>query len=312
MKNFILVVLALLVGHVVLACDACGCSSNGDGWGIMPNYNRHFAGMRFHYRHYHNEHPMNSSDNTSLSGDDHFYRADLQFRYTINRRFQIATVLPYRFNNRTEGESQLKKEGIGDVSVQFQFLPVLPGNGKLKHALQLTGGIEAPTGKFKFSHEVPVNMQMGSGSWDYLAGLSYTIRHRNIGFNAEGTYRMNGYSKSGYDWGNSYTVANRLFYNVSRDSSASLLPWIGMSYEHYESNIENMKYQIRAAYSSGELLLLNGGIDYFNNKVAIGAEFGIPLINAMSEGYSAVKINCGIRLLVFINPIKKQKTFYEN
>jgi hypothetical protein len=73
-----------------------------------------------------------------------------------------------------------------------------------------------------------------------------------------------------------------------------------------------MKYQIRAAYSSGELLLLNGGIDYFNNKVAIGAEFGIPLINAMSEGYSAVKINCGIRLLVFINPIKKQKTFYEN
>jgi hypothetical protein len=307
MKNFILVICAIMASHTLHACDACGCSSNGDGWGIMPNYNRHFAGIRFQYRHFHNQHPMSSSDNTSLSGDAHFYRADLQFRYTISRRFQVAAVVPYRFNQRTEGEIEMKKEGIGDVSLQFQYLPVLPGNGIVKHALQITAGTEAPTGKFMFSHEVPVNMQLGSGSWDYLAGLSYTIRHQKIGFNTEGTYRLNGYSEGGYDWGNSYTIANRLFYNVSSDSTSSLLPWIGMSYEHYESNIENMKYQIRAAYTGGELMLLHGGIDYFNNKVAIGAEFGIPVINNMSEGYSAVKINCGFRLMVFINPIKNQK-----
>lgn len=306
MKKFILTICVIMGGFVAVGCDACGSTSNGDGWGIMPNYNRHFAGIRFNYRHYHNMHPMQSSDNTMLSGDDHFYRADLQLRYSINRRFQVATVLPYRFNNRTEGEIEMTKKGIGDVSVQLQYLPVLPGAGKVKHAVQLTAGVEAPTGKFLFSHDVPVNMQLGSGSWDYLAGLSYTIRYNKLGLSAEGTYRLNGDTESGYDWGNSYTAAGRLFCNVSRDSSSSVLPWAGMSYENYDTNIENMKYQIRAAYSGGELLLLNGGVDYFTSKLAIGAEFGIPMINKVSEGYSEVQINCGLRLLLFINQIKKK------
>lgn len=307
MKKYFMLIVMVYFSLPVLACDACGCSINGDGWGLMPNNNRHFVGMRFQYRHYHNVHPSDTETGFEV-GDDHFYKADLIGRYSITKRFQMVGTFPYRFNDRYESGDHLMEKGLGDASLSLQYLPIVPGCNDFKHALQLNAGAEGPTGKFKFSHDIPANMQTGSGTWDYIVGISYMVRYKNIGLAIEGAYRFNGHTESGYDWGNSSSGSAKLFLNINSDSIKTFMPWLSVNAEHYESNIENMKYKIRAAYTGGYMLSLNSGFDYFDDRIGIGVEAGIPIKSDLSDGYSSMKINIGCRLMWFINNSNKKQT----
>lgn len=308
MRRIFVLVAFLASAHQVWSCDACGCSINGDSWGIMPKYNVHFVGLRLQYRQYHSVHPADhAAEGTMLTGDDYFYKADLFGRWTINRRILITAAMPYRYNLRHESSEKLTNSGIGDASLMVNYLPILPGCNDWKHALQISAGAEAPTGKFTFSHDHPANMQAGSGTWDYLFGLNYTLRYRNAGINLEGNYRYNGITKVGYDWGNSWTGGSKIFTTIHQDSSTTIMPWAGLSYEEYESNIENTKYQIRAAYTGGYLMSWNAGADYYSEHFGAGLELGMPIVNELSDGYSKMKFHAGARVMIFIQTKKNKK-----
>ncbi|MBP8240682.1 MAG: hypothetical protein KAX50_12000 [Saprospiraceae bacterium] len=47
----------VLASGQVLACDVCGCAVGGNYLGILPQFRRHFAGVRFQYRTFDSEHP---------------------------------------------------------------------------------------------------------------------------------------------------------------------------------------------------------------------------------------------------------------
>jgi hypothetical protein len=293
------------------ACDACGCSIGGDSWGIMPNNYRHFVGLRFQYRSYHNSHPIltdhPSSGNTT--GDDYFYRSEIMGRFVLHPRLMLFATLPYRYNERMEEGIKTTTSGMGDASLQLQWMVLRPGCADWKHALQLSAGSEAPTGKFTFSHDVPISLQNGSGSWDWMAGFNYTIRFRNAGMTIEGTRRINGYSNEGfgYDWGNSTSGGAKLFTTIHQDSSATWMPWTGINAEYYETNLENKTYQIKASYTEGHLISWNAGLDYYSSNYGFSLEAGLPLVNQLSSGYSAMKLHLGARVLIFILNNKTQK-----
>lgn len=330
MRNFTVLMVLFIITQKVWACDACGCSINGDSWGITPKYNIHFVGLRLQYRQFHNVHPNDhGTEGGMLTGDDYFYRTDLFGRFSLNKRFQLTASLPYRYNLRMEEGVKSVQSGIGDASLMLNYLPILPGNKDWKHALQISGGVEAPTGAFEFSHDHPANMQPGSGTWDYLGGLNYTLRYRNGGINLEGNYRYNGvYEKGyGYDWGNSYITAGKIFWvkrstphqkksnnylqdvtGIEKDSTTHLIMfWSGFASEHYESNIENTKYQIRAAYTGGYMISWNAGVDFYAENFGAALEFGMPIKSDLSDGYSKMKFHAGARLMFFI-PSKNKKT----
>jgi hypothetical protein len=311
MHKIFLVLLCAFLSISMYACDACGCSIGGDSWGISPNNYRHFAGIRFQYRTFHNSHPASLSGDASegmTSGDDYFMRAEVMGRFALLPRLQLFGALPYRYNERVEEGQTSIHNGIGDAALQLQWMVLKPGCNNWKHALQISAGGEAPTGDFRFSHEVPVAMQPGSGSWDWMAGLNYTLRFKNAGFNIEGMRRFNGYTKGGYDWGNSTSASSRIFATLYSDSSSVWMPWIGVNAEYYETNIENMKYQIRAAYTDGHLITSNAGIDFYSDKFGISLEAGLPVISNLAEGYSTMKFHLGARILFFI----QNKTINKN
>lgn len=306
MKHLVVFIVCMMSFQTAQSCDACGCSINGDSWGIMPKYNIHFVGLRLQYRQYHNVHPDDhGAEGAMLTGDDYFYKGDLFGRFSINRRLLLTGTLPYRYNLRLEDGEKMSNSGMGDGSLTINYLPILPGCNDWKHALQVSAGVEAPTGKFTFSHDNPANMQLGSGTWDYLFSMNYTIRYRNVGMNFEGNYRYNGITDVGYDWGNSWTAGAKLFTTIQQDSTSMFMPWVGISDEQYESNIENTKYQIRAAYTGGYLVTWNAGFDYYSQHFGAGIEFGIPVVSELSDGYSKMKFHAGARLMYFIQTKKK-------
>lgn len=303
MYKILLVLWCGLFAISMQACDACGCSIGRDSWGITPNNYRHFAGIRFQYRTFHNAHPASLSGNASdgmASGDDYFMRAEVIGRFAILPRLQLFGSMPYRYNERVEDGISSVHNGIGDASMQLQWMALKPGCNAWKHALQLNLGGKAPTGNFAFSHEVPVAMQPGSGSWDWMTGINYTLRFKNAGFNIEANRRFNGYTEGGYDWGNSSAFSSKFFVTLYSDSTSVWMPWIGTSAEYFETNIENMKYQIRAAYTDGHLITGNAGIDFYSDKLGISLEAGLPVISELAEGYSTMKFHVGARVLFFI------------
>lgn len=306
MKTIMLVMLHVLNGFILHACDACGCSVGGDGWGIMPNYNRHFAGIRLQYRTFHNAHDntMHLGTDASATGEDYFFRTDFVGRYVISPRLQLMAVVPYRYNQRVEVGYNTTQKGLGDVALYAQYLLVKPGENDWKHALQLSLGGEAPTGKFTFSHEIPATLQTGSGTWDWMPGISYTLRYRNMGFNLEGVQRFNGHTKAGYDWGNSSAASARFFYSLTKEEK-TFMPHVGVATEYFESNIENMKYQIRAAYTGGYMVNGLAGVDYYSNRLMAGLEAGIPITSTMSDGASFMRIHAGFRVVFFIHKSKE-------
>ncbi|MBL7943708.1 MAG: hypothetical protein JNM00_13125 [Flavobacteriales bacterium] len=301
MKQWLFTTALVVWTSVMAACDACGCGISGDGWGLTPYYNRDFFGIRPQYRHFMNQHPSIFEGNSPVTGEDHFLRTDLLGRWNPGKRWQLAAQWPWIRNERFEDDQHTIINGWGDLSAQVQFLPVLPGCADWKHAVQISFGAELPTGRFTMNHDIPVTMQTGSGSWDVLTSFSYALRYRNAGMAIDMTQRFNGYSRDGYDWGNAFIASAKLFYTWSKQQESTLIPWVALSAEQRQPDIENMDYGTRADYSGGHLAICNFGLDYFNGRYSLGCEAGIPVVNDLADGHTQLKTGLGLRLLVFIH-----------
>jgi hypothetical protein len=87
--------------------------------------------------------------------------------YTINR------MVHHGHHGGMHGNAEMETEGLGDVSLTA--LTPLWQSGS--HKLLLNAGISAPTGSIKEKMDGEIahyDMQLGSGSWDVLPGITYT------------------------------------------------------------------------------------------------------------------------------------------
>lgn len=302
-SRYIAVLLMLLISHTSYSCDVCGCNANGDSWGIMPNFNRSFIGLKNQWRSFVSTHPNTGDDLSGQKIRDEFFRTDIVMRVGISERIGIVAQVPYRYNYRLEGAFSSTYQGIGDASAFAQFLVVKPTLRLWRHSLFISAGAEAPTGKFKFSHDIPSMLQPGSGTWDFLYGLNYTIRRDDIGVNAELNYRDNG--RTGiYEWGDVYSTSLKSFYAFQTDSSLQIMPWIGASFEHYNENTENTKYDISAAYTGGYVSAITGGLDVFSERYSFSVDAAIPLVSSFADDFGKMKFHVGCKFVFYLNTRK--------
>lgn len=285
------------------ACDVCGCSATGDSWGMMPNFNRSFFGVRSQWRAFESVHPDTGDEFANLPIRDDFFRTDITMRWGLSQRLGLLAQMPYRYNLREEGKDNSVHQGWGDASMQAQFLVLKPSLRLWQHALFISGGIEMPTGKFKFSHDIPSMLQPGSGTWDKLFGINYTLKRKGFGVNLEANYRDNGQIGT-YEWGDVMSANLRLFAKIQADSMLQIIPWIGAGYEHYERNTENTVYDISAAYTGGYVMPLNAGVDVFAEKYSVSIDAGIPMVNSFSDDFGKMKIHLGVKLIFYIRDIQ--------
>lgn len=89
-----------------------------------------------------------------------------------------------------------------------------------RHSVNVNFGISAPTGSIKEEDNVltpmnttprlrlPYAMQLGSGTWDALPGVTYTGHSGQWGWGAQynATIRMESENNQGYRWGNKHAV----------------------------------------------------------------------------------------------------------
>ncbi|MCP5043450.1 MAG: transporter, partial [bacterium] len=107
--------------------------------------------------------------------------------YDIGRGFAASLVVPYiRQGSKHHGiaggpefeDFTIHSDGVGDISLTGSYRVLQSDN----HGVGVTAGISFPTGSIKekgdtplpgTKNQLPYTMQLGSGSWDAVAGVDY-------------------------------------------------------------------------------------------------------------------------------------------
>jgi hypothetical protein len=129
--------------------------------------------------------------------------------------------------------------GLGDTRVYATYSLI----DKSIHQLIFSAGINIPTGSIQMKGDdksmlpgqrLPYMMQLGSGTYDLLPGVTYLLRKETFtwGTQVTGVFRP-GYNAVGYAYGNEVTATSWLAYRV--------LPWMSAS-ARLEANCADVIY----------------------------------------------------------------------
>lgn len=274
-----------------LACDVCGCSSNANYFGILPQFKQHFVGVRYSNLSFDSKHIPSLSGQVTNSKDI-LQRGELWGRFYPTKRLQIFAFVPYQVNLKTEEGNSTQTNGLSDISVLANYILINTGDSghfAWRHSLSIGGGIKAPTGNFD-NNGIP-SLQIGTGTWDYLFNAIYTVRYKQMGVNVDANFRLNS-SNNHYQFGNRLTSSMRFFY-WKKMRMSSILPHVGLMMEYAEKDIQERVIQ---KYTGGTGMYAASGFDVYFRKLAVGGLLALPVNENLNEGL--VKTNQRITLQV--------------
>lgn len=191
------------------------------------------------------------------------------------------------------GTFKTRAKGIGDVSLTGLYN--LYNNGTTK--IHFNGGISAPTGSITKRDDVltpmnarpnlrlPYAMQLGTGTWDLLPGITIQSRNGNFTYGAQYSARFHlGTNDEGYSFGDKHELTGWVAYQWAPWISTSLR-LIGSTRQDIDGIDSNIVAPVQTADPEnygGERLDLALGVNLMGQQGALEGhrlafEFGIPL-----------------------------------
>jgi hypothetical protein len=299
MKSFLSIVLAITPG-LLYACNVCGGSANSQNLGVLPQFNKHFIGIQYLSKSF-----QRHEDIDHISGkrsSDHYKSLQIWGRYTISKRIQLYAFLPYSYNKSNHDGYPAIINGIGDLSMiaNYRLVRADDCNPLWKHSLQLGGGIKLPTGNYvrvEGSEGLP-NMQPGTGSWDVITNLNYSVQYKKTGLSIDGNYTINTANMESYKFGNRFAVSI-LGYHTLVGKGYSVLPLAGIRIECYAKDFENYRKHWLNDMTGGKVVFAALGLQTFYKRIGFNASASLPMVQAYSDNWvsAGLKVETGIQLL---------------
>ncbi|MFY0642878.1 MAG: hypothetical protein JXR19_00270 [Bacteroidia bacterium] len=311
MKKHIFTIAFALLAVPILACDVCGGSGMNMGFGYIPLQKRHIIGINYSISSFRTDHPPMPGMDAQYS-KDHFQTVDLWMRYFLKDRWMITASVPYKANsiNMSPGASYSSKSinGLGDASIQTYYGLWRRGTSNSKTQLfWLVGaGLKMPTGATNnnLDGQQIQNMMLGSGSWDAQLASNFSLRSKQFGLNHELYYSLNGANSNEFKFGNRFN-SKIIGFTQKRFMKQTLIPQVGLSYQHFNKDIAYTSLNIEKQYSGKEQWSGILGLDLYIKSFGFRFNTEIPFAYEISEGYVTPKLSSRIQLLYFIN--KKSK-----
>lgn len=287
MRTISFVVALLASVSSAMACDVCGCSIGGNYFGILPQFHKHFVGMRWSAQSYRAAHSLSAARAGAFDSDEYFQTYDLIGRFYPWRRLQMLALLPYHNFERVDNGALTHNQGLGDLSLMGNYILLDSGDSlrhKWRHTLTIGGGVKLPTGKYGTTdsegeplHE---NLQPGSGTVDFMVSATYTLRKGLWGLSTDVLGRLNTANRNDYTFGNRVSGSAKVFY-VKNFSKMTLLPNVGLFADVAEASIDN-GYQ--AEGTGGFIALSTFGLDIYFGKISLGYTFQLPVVQDLGGG----------------------------
>lgn len=273
-------VLVCLMATRAVACDVCGCSIGGNYFGILPQFNRHFVGVRWTAERSRTATSALALRQGRYHSEEYFRSADLVARFYPGRRWQVLALAPYRMQEQRESGRTLHAEGLGDVSLLAHYILLNTGDStghRWQQTLTLGGGVKLPVGRSDLASADGIrlhpNLQLGSGSTDLLFAAAYTLRQNAWGWNSDVLFRLNTANADGYHYGNRVIGSSRLFYwkNIRQ---YALLPNAGV---FLDAGMPNRDHGRVVPQSEGTALFYTLGLDVYAGRFSTGLSLQPPL-----------------------------------
>lgn len=285
MKKYALTAILLfgliLSANQAFACDK-GCTMGGSYLGILPQFHKHFVGIRFNTRQYtytqththlHEGMPHEHQEVTN----EQYNSYEIWGRFYPTKRLQAFVFVPYVQNTQITGNTTVAQHGLGDITVQANYAVFDQATSeKIKHTLLLGGGVKLPTGAYKSQHSEVAgepSLQPGTGSIDMLVNGMYTIRYDKIGVSSDFTYRFNSAAQDGYRFGNRFYGSANLFYwqNIGQ---VAVLPSAGA---YFEKASPDSFHSAEFTQNGGGAFFGNIGLNIYYKKIALGGSLQKPI-----------------------------------
>jgi hypothetical protein len=274
----------------VNACDICGCGVGSYYIGILPEFSKKIIGLRFRYNTL-RTHIGAGGTSSYLTTDETYRTAEVWGGWTIGKKFRMMGYIPVSSNEKFNQGEKLSRTGVGDIGIQGFYQAFnrqkIVGQKLLVHSLWFGAGIKAPFGKYdgseKQNSEETANIfQLGTGSTDFTFNAMYDLRIMDAGINTTTSYKLNTGNKGRYRYGNKMNINSQVYYKFRVKKRLTLVPNTGILYE--KANRDKDKgYEVDV--SGGNILLSTVGMELTFKKIALGANWQVPLHQNLAEGF---------------------------
>jgi hypothetical protein len=285
MKKYIislaLVMLSISGGN---ACEICGCSMGSNYFGILPQFDKHFVGLRWTQSSFYAQMDHQSAYLEEEYSLDTYQTYELWSRLYLSERLQLFVSLPFKYNQMQGSHQQVTSAGVGDISILANYALVNTGEdvgNPWRHTWLVGGGLKLPTGAFRKEDQgllINPNFQLGTGSTDFVFNTIYTLRYQNVGINMATTGQFNTQNPEGYRFGNQWNASAQLFY-WRKMKYLSILPNAGMYYEAGEMHNANNIWQLN---TGGEIWMAQAGLDVYYRDFAVSFTHKNPVSQRMN------------------------------
>ena len=302
MKKIVLIII-LLINFQAIAisrfydededCDACGCSANGGSLGFSSLLNKNFVGVRYFHQSYSSKDGLY---NNSPWVKERFNTVQLWSKIPIAKRFQLVAIVPFQFHNNDKSSGAQAITGIGDISVAGTYTLLEKfSEESFSHNLEIGAGLKLPTGKYDATINGTVNpsFQVGTGSYDALLLLEYTMFKEKFGWNTALSYNLKSENKEKYQFGDQFNYSSALFYTTNINNM-KLIPQLGISGEVFQ---KNKQFGETLRDTKGDVLFTKIGLEIGINKLGIGISGMLPI----SQNLTGRKVESNYRLSLNLN-----------
>lgn len=300
MRTLFLAVALLTCTSVVVACDICGCSIGGNYFGILPQFNRNFVGLRWSSRSFRSLPEYNLAGQLTGASRLDGQTLDLMVRFYPLHRVQVLALMPYHFFEHTDEIATSHVSGLGDATLLLNYILLNNSEGTWRHTVLVGGGIKLPTGAnnlaLQSSGAIINSVQPGTGSTDFIASAAWTARHGAWGVATDAFYRWNTTNANGLRFGNRLNGSAKFFYWKNVFQHLQILPNAGLFAETASYDVQN---NYRQNNTGGSMVLGLLGLDVHLQHFSAGITSQTPLTQSLNGGLA----RAGQRWLFTLNYI---------
>lgn len=286
-KIFNIILIIFVTTQVSLACDVCGCGVGTTSFGIMPNIQGHFIGLKAQYGSFTSQHPPLFSDSEPIYGQESIFNLSLWSRIAATERLHFYVDLPYQSIQNTENGITNIYSGMGDISLManyFVFAYGDPLEGGLLQSLQVGSGVKLPTGRKSIEESdgyIIRSVQPGLGAYAVPVNAIYTIRKGSYGLHLESNYQHYFPTDDDYQFGDRFQQSINAFMEIDH-ATLSMLPSVGISYSHASADSDGV---YKVSPSGGNSVSAKVGFQVFRDVFSFGVQGMIPVWQNNIGGY---------------------------
>ncbi len=293
------------MGFPAIACDVCGSSAGNQYMGILPQLGGNFVGLQYQYRSFQSSFPPLFATSKTETSQESYNTMQVWGRYQPAKNIQLFGFVPYQYNVRTSDTGTYSINGVGDASVlaNIRILNKDDEEREWKHYLQGGAGLKMPTGRYTSITDLDragiPNLQPGSGSWDILTNVNYTVSHNELGLNLDGSFTITTPNKYDLKYGNRLNSALTGFYRLEQNEFV-LLPQLSIRYEYAMHDYTNYSKKWLNTQSGGYICYAAAGVQVAYKAIGLRLIYSLPVAQHFADDYVRAKHRLETGLLIFL------------